>query len=288
MMRSHTPDRLMRAALLALVGAVAATAAHGQNGPELPAASPKARVEQRVGLTDFAVDYSSPGVKGRQIWGALVPYGELWRTGANRATKLEASGDFNFGGTKVAAGTYSLFSIPGEKEWTVVLNGVADLPGTRGYDQGKDVARVKVVPEKAPPRERMTFIFSDTTDDATRLDLEWAGVRVSVPIGVDTAQQAAANIDAAVGDAWRPHFASARYLLESDGDLTKARQYIDTSIDIKPTWWNTWWKAQILAKQGDKKEAVAAAQEAQQLGAGDEIYDGFFAEGVKKSIAEWQ
>ncbi len=288
-MRLTTCFHLVRTSIFAAACVSLAGLAAGQQGaPELPAASPKARVEQRVGLTDFSVDYSSPGVKDREIWGGLVPYGEVWRTGANRATKLKASGDFEFGGVKVKAGEYSLLSIPGEKEWTVILNGVADLPGTRGYDQAKDAARVKVTPEKAPARERMTFLFSDSTDDSTRLDLEWAGLRVSVPITVATSQQVTKNIDAALAEAWRPHFASARYLLESGGDLAKAREYIDTSIGIKATWWNTWWKAQILAKQGDKKGAVAAAQEAQKLGAGDEIFDGFFAEGVKKSIAEWQ
>lgn len=288
-MRIATTFTTVRSSFLAVaVTAIAGLALGQQGAPELPAPSPKARVEQRVGLTDFSVDYSSPGVKNREIWGGLVPYGELWRTGANRSTKLKSSGDFEFGGVKVKAGEYSLLSIPAEKEWTIILNSVAELPGTRGYDQAKDVARVKVVPEKVPARERLTFIFSDTTDDTSRLDLEWAGLRVSVPITVATAQQVSANIDAALAEAWRPHFASARYLFESGGDLATARQYIDTSIGIKETWWNTWYKAQILAKQGDKQEAVAAAQRAQQLGAGDEIFDGFFAEGVKKSIAEWQ
>jgi hypothetical protein len=262
--------------------------AGAQSAPDLPAASPRARVEQRVGLTDFAIEYSSPGVKGREIWGGLVPYDELWRTGANRSTKLEASRDFTFVTTRVPAGSYSLFTIPGKKEWTVILNGKTDLPGTRGYDEANDVARVVVVPESAPMRERMTFLFSNTTDDGTRLDLEWAGLRVSMPLGVDTAQQVSTNIDDAIAEAWRPHFASARYLFETGGDLDKARDYIDTSVDIKPTWWNTWWKAQILAKQGKKEEAVASAIEAQKLGAGDNIYEGFFAGQVKKSIAEWQ
>jgi hypothetical protein len=265
-----------------------AAVAAAQGAPDLPAASPKARVEQRVGLTDFSIEYSSPGVKGREIWGGLVPYDELWRTGANRSTKLEASRDFTFAGKKVPAGSYSLFTIPGKKEWTVILNGETDLAGTRGYDETKDVARVVVVPESTPMRERMTFLFSDTTDDGTRLDLEWAGLRVSIPLGVATTQQVRANIDGAIAEAWRPHFASARYLFETGGDLDKAREYIETSVDIKPTWWNTWWKAQILAKQGKTKEAVVSAMEAQKLGSGDNIYEGFFAEQVKTSIAEWE
>jgi hypothetical protein len=259
-----------------------------QTAPELPAPSPLARVEQRVGLTDFAISYSSPGVKGRTVWGELVPYDELWRTGANRATTLEAGSDFTFGGVKVSAGKYALLSIPGKSEWTVILNSQADLPGTRGYDEGKDVARAKLQPTTSPARERMTFIFSNTTDDATRLDLEWADLRLSIPIGVDTAPQVEAKIKAAVDDAWRPHFASARWLLDNDGDLDRALGYINTSESIKATWWNTWVKAQILAKQGDKAAALASAAKAQELGKSDAIYTEFFADQVAKSVASWQ
>jgi hypothetical protein len=247
-----------------------------------------ARVEQHVGVTDFSVEYSSPGVKGRKIWGDLVAYDELWRTGANAATKLEASGDFTFGGTSVPAGTYSLLTIPGKKSWTVILNSKADLSGTRGYDQSNDVARATVKPAAAPMRERMAFLFSNTTDDATRLDLEWEKQRVSVPIQVETRNQVMTNIDETLAEAWRPHFASARWLLENDGDLGQAIEYVNTSIAIKPTWWNNWVKAQILAKQGNSTEAVAAAEQAKSLGAGDEVFEGFFKENIDKAIADWK
>ena len=283
-----SPIRRSTAATLSSLLTLVTTAALAQGKPELPAASPKARAEQRVGLTDFAVEYSSPGVKGRKIWGGLVPYDKLWRTGANRSTKFEASNDFTFAGNKVPAGTYSLFTIPGKSEWTVVLNSVADLPGTRGYDEAKDVARAKLQPTSSPARERMTFIFSDATNDTARLDLEWAELRLSIPIGVDTASQVEASIEDALGSAWRPHFASARWLLDNDGDLDRALEYINTSETIKATWWNTWVKAQILAKQGRSPEAVASAMQAQQLGKGDDIFEGFFAERVAKSIADWK
>jgi hypothetical protein len=270
-----------------LTFALAVPVARAQT-PDLPQPSPRARVEQRVGLTDFSVEYASPGVKGRQIWGGLVPYDELWRTGANAATRLKASRDFTFGGKKVVAGEYALLTIPGQDSWTVILNSGAELAGTRGYEKKKDAARVTVRPETAPRRERMTFLFADTTDDATRLDLEWDALRVSVPITVDTAAQARASIDKAVGDAWRPHLASARYLLDSGGDLQQALGYADTSIAIKPTWWNHWVKAQILARQGRPADAVTVAERAQQLGKGDEIFEGFFKEQVARAIADWK
>jgi hypothetical protein len=145
-----------------------------------------------------------------------------------------------------------------------------------------------VKPESADRRERMAFLFSDTTDDSTRLDLEWEKLRVSVPIQVDTTKQVLGNIDKAVDEAWRPHFTSARWLLDNGGDLDRALGYVDTSISIKPTWWNHWVKGQILAKQGKPAEAVAVAEKAEELGRGDNVFEGFFKDQVAKSIAEWR
>jgi hypothetical protein len=280
--------RARRGALAAWSLLLGAALAHAQTSPELPQPSPKARVQQRVGVTDFALDYSSPGVKGRQIWGGLVPLDELWRTGANAATKLEASRDFTFAGKKVPAGTYALLTIPGREGWTVILNRDTALAGTRGYEKKKDVVRVTVKPDTVPHRERMTFLFSDTTDDRSRLDLEWETLRVSVPIQVDTAAHARASIDKALDEAWRPHLASARYLLDNGGDLAQALGYADKSIVIKPTWSNHWVKAQILAKQGRPADAVTTAEQATRLGKGDPIFEGFFKEQVSRSIAGWK
>lgn len=271
--------------MLALAGAPALAQVAA---PELPQPSPKARVEQRIGLTDFAIDYSSPGVKDRKIWGDLLPYDELWRAGANAPTTFKASGDFNFGGTPVPAGTYTVLAIPGKSSWTVILNSNLKLQGTRGYAEKDDVARITVKPASAPMRERLAFQFSDTTDSSSRLDLEWEKLRVSVPITVDTTTQARTNIDKALGDAWRPHFSSARYLLDNGGDLTEALGFIDNSIAIKSTWWNNWVRAQILAKQNRPGDAVAAGEQAQSLGAGDPVFEGFFKKDVEKAVGQWR
>lgn len=285
-MRSTAPRVLTCAALAALV--CTHTASAQQAAPELPAPSPKARVEQRVGLTDFVIDYSSPGVKGRKIWGELVPFDRPWRTGANAATKLTASRDFTFAGKPVPAGSYALYTIPGKTTWVVALNAGTDAWGNDGFDAKKDVLRVTVTPQAIKGRERLTFLFSDTTDDGVRLDMEWEKLRVSVPITVATKTQVLAAIDKAVDDAWRPHFASARYLLENGGDLTKALALVDQSIAIKPTWWNHWVRAQILAKQNRNPDAVATAEKALQLGAGDRVFESFFKEEVTKTLASWK
>lgn len=288
------PDRssnahLRRVAVAATALSLCASAAFAQAGPEIPAPSPKAKSEQRVGVTDFAIEYSSPGVKGREIFGGLVPFDELWRAGANMATKLTASRDFTFGGKAVPAGSYAYYAIPGRTGWTVILNSNATASGTTGYDEKNDVARVTVTPERlCAPRERLAYHFNDTTDDATNLDLEWADVRVRVPLKVETKAHVRASMDKSLADAWRPHFASARYLLDSGGDLGEALRLADTSVGIQPTWWNTWIRAQILAKQGRTADAVAAARRSQELGKGDGTYEGFFKETIAGSIGDWQ
>ena len=285
MTRSTLPFAL--ALCLAAVGGAQTVAAQAAM-PELPTPSPKARVEQRVGLTDFAVEYSSPGVKKRAVFGTLVPYDKPWRTGANATTKLTASREFTFGDKKVPAGTYSVYTIPGKAAWTVVLSSHLDASGNDGFDAAKDVARVSVKPAPIKMRERLTFLFSATTDDSARLELEWEKVRVAIPLAVDTKGQAMANIDNAVNEAWRPQFASARYLLESGGDLDKALSLSDASIAVKPTWWNNWVRAQVLAKKGKLPDATAAGEKAQQLGTGDRIYEGFFKADVAKAVGNWK
>ena len=275
------------AAAAAFVALATAAPAFAQ-GLELPAPSLKARVEQRVGLTDFKLDYSSPAVKGRKIWGDLVPHDKIWRTGANAATRLEVSKDFTFGDKTLKAGAYSLFTIPGKASWTVILNS-NPTTSPQEPDAKTEVARISVKPAALPAvRERLTFIFSDSGDDGTNLDLEWEKLRVRIPIKVATKTQVAANIEEATGNAWRPHNASARYLLDNGGDLTQAMGFVDKSIAIRATWWNHWVKAQILAKQGKKADALAAAEQAQSLGKGDEAYEGFGKADIEKGIAGWK
>lgn len=251
----------------------------------MPAPSPHAKVEQRVGLTDFTVDYSSPGVKGRKIWGELVPYDKEWRAGANAPTKLTASRDFTFGGAPVKAGTYVVLMTPGKASWSVVLKTDAEPPAA------KEVAKATVTPAALPAsRERLVYLFSDTTDDKTALDLEWEKVRVRVPITVDTRTQVTAAIERATATVGRPHLLSASYYFNTGNaaDLDKALTLIDRSIQINESWRNTWLKAQILGKKGKKAEATAAANRALALGKGDKIFEDNVKENVNKAIASWK
>lgn len=272
---------------LVVLGCLLAPAtALAQGAFDLPQLSPKARVEQRVGVTDFAVDYSSPGVKGRKIWGGVVAYDKAWRAGANQSTTLTASRDFKLGATSVKAGKYSVFMIPGEKSWTVILN--ADVNAGQNHDAKKDVARETVTPERlAQPRERLTYLFADTTDDKTALDLEWESLRVRVPLTVDTRGHVEAAIKTATADAWRPHFMSANYLFQT-GDVKRALPLVQQSIKIKSTYRNEWLHAQILMKTGKKAQAKAAAQRALRLGPGDPVFESFFKGEITKTVAAWK
>lgn len=281
--------RLSILSAFALLSLGAVSTARAQQSPPVPSASPPASVSQRVGITDLTARWSSPGVKGRKVFGGLVPYGEVWRTGANQATLLESSTDFTFGKTPVKAGTYALFTIPGESSWTVILSTDTEAWGAFSYDKSHDVARVSVKPEAlSTPRERLALVFSDTTDSSVRLDIEWDRVRVGVPLGIDTNALVLAGIDEAVDKAWTPLYVSARYLLESNGDLDRALKLSDESIALKPTWSNTWTRAQILGRKGRKADAIKSAEQAIQLGKGDRVFDGFYKPSVEKAIKGWK
>ena len=188
---------------------------------ELPRPSPFAKVVQTVGLTDITVDYSSPAVRGRQgkIWGTLVPYGQIWRAGANSATKITFSKDVTVGTTPVPAGSYALFLIPAATgNWTVVVSKEANQPGSAAYKKEQDLFRMEVKPEAAPMRERLAFLFADFTNDSAKLQLEWEKVRISIPIKLNTEAQVAANLTAYSDSAQGPYTNAARYELEQKKD----------------------------------------------------------------------
>lgn len=275
---------------MALSGAVFALSAYAPVASaqqlELPRPSPNAKVSQMVGLTEVSVDYSSPAVKGRKVYGGLLPFGQLWRTGANGATKITFSKDVTVADKPVPAGTYALFTIPTATSWTVILNKNPNQGGTDQYKQDLDQLRFDAKPQPIPARERLTFLFNNTTESATSLDLEWEKVRVSIPIKAGTDAQVAAGIKALENGAWRPWNNAARYLLESKKDLDQAMSLVDRSIGMKEDWFNVWTKAQIVAAKGKAAEACPLAQKAQALG---EKSDGFFfAAEVKKAIADWK
>ena len=256
---------------------------------DLPRPSPFAKVWQVVGLTEITVDYSSPGVKGRKIWGGLVPYDQMWRAGANTATKVTFSKDVTFAGKPVPAGHVRVLRHPGQ----VRLDGHPQQEGRSGRDRARLQGRPTICcacrckPKAAPFRERLAYLVTDFTDDKASLDLEWEKLRLSIPIAVDTATQALANIKHAVDSTWRTYANAARYMLENKKDYDAGLKYVDQSLALKEDWFNLWIKAQLLAAKGNFKDARATGEHAYELG--QEGRPSFFLEGeVKKTLAEWK
>lgn len=225
----------------------------------LPPRSPVAEVSQRVGLTDISVEYNSPAVAKRRLWGSVITPGVLWRTGEGVAPKIRFSREVAVGGQRVPAGTYALLTIPSDADWTVILNRDAKLVGTADYRPDLDVARVKVPGQSAPFRERLTFSFSGFTDQEASLDLEWGDRRISIPIQTFTHEQ----IEAAIRDldsTWRRYADTARYLYEVRHDREGAERYIERSLALTQNPYNLSIRASIFAGGSPAPAPFAARQ----------------------------
>lgn len=245
---------------------------------EFPQASPASKLVDHFGLTTVEIDYARPSVKGRKVFGGLVPYGEVWRTGANAATKVVFSTEVLFGGEVVPAGTYGLFTIPGEKEWTVILNKGAEQWGSYAYKEEGDVVRVTAkVAALSDPVETFTITVQDIGAQTANLTLAWEKTMVKVEMETDVVGMMVPKIEAAMaGSGEKPYFPAAMFYYEHDLDLKKAAMWMDEAIKAQPgQMWMIYRKGLILAKAGDKAGATAAATEARGLAknAGGELGD---------------
>jgi len=237
-----------------------------------PAASPACTIKQRVGLTDFEIAYSRPGVKGRVIFGGIVPWGQVWRTGANQATKITFNTPVKFEGTEIPAGTYALFTIPGENEWTVILNKNAAQWGSFQYDEKSDVARFKVRPVTlAESIETFTIEFNRLRDESAVLNLVWDKTVVPIHLEVDVASKVTPEIEAAMASPEKKqpgfYFQAATFYYNHNLDLKKALEWVNKGLEgeTRIAYELLHLKAQILAKQGDKEGAIAAAKQSSEL-----------------------
>lgn len=256
------------AAVLALVLAAPALAQ-----PVPPRPSPGAKVEQTVGLSKITVSYSRPGAKGRQIFGGLVPWGEVWRTGANEATLFEISHDAMIDGQKLAAGKYAFFTIPKQDSWTLVFNKQAEQWGAYNYQKDQDALRLEAKPRAIPHEERFEIRFAEVDEKAARIELRWAEVMVPFNVTFDTNELALSEIrayaaKAAGADGVRPLTGWANWAMqnglalnEAEGWAGKASAEID-SYRVHALY------ARLLAKNGKVKEANAAADKALARAAG--------------------
>jgi len=231
-----------------------------------PAPSPTQSVKQDFGISTIELNYSRPGMKGRKIFGDLVPYGKVWRTGANSATRLKFSDDVSIGGQVLKAGEYALYTVPNEKEWEIIINKGSANWGT-DYKQEDDIFRVKATPVKLDQRvESFTMQFANVKSGSADLQIMWDKTLVSVPITSDIDKKVMAQIDAAMNKDSRPYYQAAMYYLETGKDLNQALTWFDKAIEQNPTaYWVYHQKANALAKMGKKREAKTTAQKSMDL-----------------------
>jgi hypothetical protein len=232
-----------------------------------PAPSPSQKIEQMVGLTDVTLEYSRPGAKGRTIFGDLVPYGKVWRTGANKNTTLTFSTDFMVSGETLKAGTYALFTIPGEKTWDVILYSDASNWGTPGkWDDTKVAAKMTVTPEVMTMSvETFTITFDNLTNNSAVIGILWENTYVGLKFETPTDAMVSKQITAVMnGPEAGDYYASAVYYLQSGNDIKKAQMWIDKAIKMSadaPKYWMLRQQSLIHAKAGNTNSAIAAAKE---------------------------
>ncbi len=258
---------------------------------KFPRVSPKASVMQTVGLTDVTITYCRPGVKGRVIWGDLVPYDQVWRTGANEATTITFSNDVMIEDKNLPAGTYGLFTIPGKEEWSFVFSKQAITWGTYSYKEDQDVIRVKVKPAEAPHCEWMLFYFADLTDSSAKVVLHWDKLMVCFTVKIDTKGMVLKNIENSMNRYWSLPYNAANYAFESEM-TEKAKDWVNISVSIKEMYWNMFLKAKIYKKLAKNKkeadEALKILEKAMFLVKDLPENQKQYAEEGKKLLEEWK
>uniref|UniRef100_UPI003982EFFA DUF2911 domain-containing protein n=1 Tax=Daejeonella sp. TaxID=2805397 RepID=UPI003982EFFA len=232
-----------------------------------PAPSPATTLSQDFGLANIELSYSRPGMKGRKIFGDVVPYGKVWRTGANSATTLTFGEEVTIGGTKIKAGKYGLLTIPEAGEWTVIISKQTDVTSPAAYKQDQDVVRVKVAPLDLPFNiETFTIGFANITANTCDLQIIWENKVVQVGISTDVETKVMAQIKNVMEKDTKPYFNAAMYYLENGKDLNQALVWFDKAVESNPTaYWMQHQRANTLAKLGRKAEAVSAANKSMEL-----------------------
>ncbi len=258
---------------------------------ETPQPSPSAKLTQTVGLTEVSIEYSRPAMRGRKIFGDLVPYDQLWRTGANANTKITFGDDVTIGDSAVKAGTYAIFTKPGKSTWEVILYSDSSNWGTpRNWDDAKVVAKA-VAPVTMMPyaTESFTINLANLSNSGADIEFKWGKTYVIVPFLVPTDKKAVSSIEKMMaGPGAGDYFSAARYYLEEGKDMDKAKMWIDKAIEMtsdNPRFWYLRQQSLVYAKMGKKAEAVKIAKESMALAekAGNKDY----VKMNKDSIKEW-
>ncbi|RDC63075.1 hypothetical protein AHMF7616_01675 [Adhaeribacter pallidiroseus] len=259
----------------------------------LPQPSPAATIMQTIGLTDVIIKYHTPGVKNRKIWGELVTYNQVWRTGANEATLITFSDPVTINGEKVDAGTYSLFSFPASADsWWLIFNKNLKSWGTEGYDSKEDVIRVKAQSKEIPFQETFQFAFNEITPTSGILSFVWEKKQVLVKIEVNTDKKAVALLqedlkNAKPGD-WQIYAQATNYLIQKNMEHELALQWIDKSLAMNENFYNNWVKAQLLAQKEEYEGAVDLCKKAIKLGKKTQEEFKKYESDIEQNISIWK
>ena len=256
----------MKKLLLAAIcmGAIVMTEAQQLRTPQ---PSTTQTVKQEFGLGGIELSYSRPNMKGRKIFGDLVPFDKVWRTGANSATTLTFSDEVIIGGTKIPAGKYGLLTIPSANEWTIIITKQTDVTSPAAYKQDMDVVRVKAKPMALPwSFETFGMSFENIKDNSCELMIAWDKTLVSLTITTDVDGKVMKQIETIMTKDNRPYFAAAAYYADNGKDLNQAVAWFDKAIEQNPqAFWIYYQKAKALAKQGKKAEAMAVSAKSMEL-----------------------
>lgn len=237
---------------------------------KLPALSPTSKLTQEFSTSNIEISYSRPSMRGRKIFGELVAFGNVWRTGANSATKVKFGEDVTVGGQAVKAGEYALYTIPGATEWEIILNKGVGNWGNAGYDKADDVARFKIAP-KALDKNVQTFTINigNITYSSCNIELMWEKTKIIIPVKANNEERLSASIDKAINNPNIPYFQAANYYFETDQNLDKAIVYVDKALEANPkAFWMWSLKARIAQKMGKKDDAINAANKAMEVAKG--------------------
>ena len=257
---------MFKKTMLCCIGLLCILAVQAQT-IKTPPVSTTQTIKQDLGIGSVELSYSRPNVKARKIFGDLVPFGQVWRTGANQATTLTFTEDVIIGGTKVAAGKYGFLTIPDKTEWTLILTKQLDVTNPAAYKQENDVVRVKAKPATvATPLETFTMQFANVKPTGADLQLMWDNAGVSLPIATDADKKVMAQIDQIMNKDNRPYYQAGLYYLESGKDLNQAITWLDKAAEQQPdAYWIHHQRANALTKLGRKQEAKQAAQKSMDL-----------------------
>ena len=256
---------------------------------DLPRPSPKAQIMQSIGVNDVTVSYGRPAVRGREIFGGLVPYDQVWRTGANEASTIKFTMPAAVEGKALPAGIYSIHTIPGRDRWTLIFNSVAEQWGSYQYDAAKDVLRVEIAPLAIPAQERLTFSFPVVTDNSAVLALDWDTVRLPIRITVDTNEQVLAGLRTLMAgnpEDWRIGVRAATWAHDAGVARDEAMAWVEQSIARSRTYGNMALKARMLARAGNYAAAVNTAEEAIALGRAAQPAANVSA--LEQELAQWR